>query len=75
MDSFRKEAMKLLGDFGTIGITVAGCVVIGFWIGHYIDHNLLNDRYSPWIKMIGLGFGIAAAFKNLYMMTKRKDLK
>ncbi|MDH3391622.1 MAG: AtpZ/AtpI family protein, partial [Desulfobulbaceae bacterium] len=31
-------------------------------------------RTAPWFTFIFLGFGIAAGFKNLYMLTKRKDL-
>lgn len=70
----RKEALKLLTDFSTLGITVAGCVVIGLAIGRFIDHRIFADRTSPWFTMIFLGLGIIAGFKNIYQMSKRKDL-
>lgn len=68
-----KEALKLLTVFGTIGLTMVSCVFIGFGIGYYLDHKVFNDRTSPWLTFIFLGFGILAGFKNLYQMSKRKD--
>ncbi len=74
MSNDRKEALKLLTDFSTLGLTVAGCVVIGLGIGRFIDHRIFDDRTSPWFTMTFLGLGIVAGFKNIYMMSKRKDL-
>ncbi|MEN8140823.1 MAG: AtpZ/AtpI family protein [Thermodesulfobacteriota bacterium] len=74
MSKNRKEALKMLTDFSTLGLTVAGCVVIGLAIGRFLDHRVFDDRTSPWFTMIFLAFGIIAAFKNMYQMTKRKDL-
>ena len=66
--------MRLLGDFSTIGMSVAFSIFIGVGIGYWLDHKIFEDRTSPWFTLIFLGFGVAAAFKNLYMMSKRKDL-
>ena len=73
MSDTRKELMKMISVFGTIGITVSACVFIGLGIGYYLDHKVFNDRTSPWFTLIFLGFGIAAGFKNLYQLSKRKD--
>ena len=74
MSSFRKELMKLLSDFGTIGMTVAFSVFIGVAIGYWLDNKVFSGRTKPWLTLLFLGFGIAAAFKNLYRMTRRRDL-
>ena len=74
MSNNRKEALKLLTDFSTLGFTVAGCVVIGLAIGRFLDHRVFDDRTSPWFTMIFLALGIVAGFKNIYAMSKRKDL-
>lgn len=66
--------MKLLADFGTIGMAVAFSIFIGVGIGYFLDNKVFGGRTRPWFTLIFLGVGVAAAFKNLYMMTKRKDL-
>lgn len=66
--------MKLLADFGTIGMTVAFSIFIGVGIGYFLDEKVFGGRTAPWLTLIFLGFGVAAAFKNLFIMTKRKDL-
>ncbi|MBU0482100.1 MAG: AtpZ/AtpI family protein [Proteobacteria bacterium] len=75
MSGNRKEIMKLLADFSTIGMTVAFSIFIGVGFGYYLDHKVFDGRTSPWLTLIFLGFGVAAAFLNLYRMATRKDLK
>jgi len=74
MAGSRREMMKLLGDFSTIGLTLAASIFIGVGIGYLLDHKVFRGRTSPWLTLIFLGFGIAAGFRNLYILTKRKDL-
>ena len=74
MSDSRKELMKLLGDFSTIGIALAASVFIGVGIGYFLDHKVFKGKTAPWLTLSFLGFGIAAGFKNLFMLTKRKDL-
>ena len=74
MSESRKEMMKLLGDFSTVGIALAASIFIGIGIGYFLDHKVFKGRTAPWFTFIFLGFGIAAGFKNLYMLAKRKDL-
>jgi len=66
--------MKLIGEFSTIGISLAAAVFIGIGFGYFLDHKVFKGSTAPWLTLIFLGFGIAAGFKNLYMLTKRKDL-
>ena len=74
MTNQRKEIMKLLADFSTIGMTMAFSIFIGVGIGYLLDHKVFGGRTAPWLTLLFLAFGVAAAFKNLYMMTKRKGL-
>jgi ATP synthase protein I len=74
MSDSRKEFMKLLGDFSTIGISLAASIFIGLGIGYFLDHKVFQGKTAPWLTLLFLGFGIAAGFRNLYMLTKRKDL-
>lgn len=74
MSNNRKEIMRLLADFSTIGMTVAFSIFIGVGIGYFLDHKVFDGRTSPWFTLIFLGFGVAAAFKNLFSMARRKDL-
>jgi len=74
MSNNRKEIMRLLGDFSTIGMTVAFSIFIGVGIGYWLDHKVFGGRTSPWLTLLFLGFGVASAFKNLYTMSRRKDL-
>ena len=74
MTDSRKEIMKLLGDFSTIGITLAAAIFVGVGIGYFLDHKVFKGKTAPWLTLVFLGFGIAAGFKNLYSLAKRKDL-
>ena len=70
----KKEAFKLLTDFGTIGLTMSGCVFVGLGFGYYLDNKVFDGKTSPWLTFIFLGLGVIAGFKNLYQMSRRKDL-
>ncbi len=74
MTDNHKEWTKLLTDFSTIGMTVAFSVFIGLGFGYFIDHKVFGDRTSPWFTLLFLGFGVLAAFVNLYRIARRKDL-
>ncbi|MFW8600128.1 AtpZ/AtpI family protein [Desulfobacterota bacterium M19] len=69
----KKEMIRLMTDFGTLGLTMAASVFIGLGFGYYLDHKVFSGRTSPWFTFIFLGFGIIAGFKNIYQMAKRKD--
>lgn len=70
----KNEIMKLVSVFGTIGLSMSASVFIGLGIGYYLDHKVFKDKTSPWFTLIFLGFGVFAAFKNLYQISQRKDL-
>jgi F0F1-type ATP synthase assembly protein I len=74
MSGGRKEVIKMLADFSTVGMTVAFSIFIGVGFGYYLDNKVFDGSTKPWFTLIFLGFGVAAAFLNLYRMATRKDL-
>ncbi|MFH1487825.1 MAG: AtpZ/AtpI family protein [Pseudomonadota bacterium] len=72
MDEEKKRLFRTLGHLSTIGLTMAISIALGALIGHWLDDKFGTE---PWLLLVFLGFGIAAAFKNLYVMyNKIKDL-
>ena len=72
MDEDLKKTIKSLGFISTVGLAMALSIALGALIGHYLDKHFDT---KPWFSFIFLGFGIAAAFRNLYILYKKaKDL-
>jgi ATP synthase protein I len=68
MDEDIKKSIKTLGVFSTIGLVMALSIALGALIGFYLDKYLGT---GPWFSLIFLGLGIAAAFRNLYILYKK----
>jgi ATP synthase protein I len=68
MDKEIKKTVKTLGVFSTIGMAMALSIALGALIGYYIDKTF---KTQPWFLLIFLGIGIAAAFRNLYILYKK----
>ncbi|MFO7600817.1 MAG: AtpZ/AtpI family protein [Candidatus Desulfacyla sp.] len=72
MDKDLKKTFKDLGFVSTVGMTMAFSIALGALMGFYLDKWLGT---KPWLFFLFLGFGIAAAFRNLYILYKKaKDL-
>ena len=72
MEKDTKQIMRALGYVSTLGISMAAAIGIGALLGLYLDKKFNTE---PWLLYIGLGFGVAAAFKNLHLMYKKiKDI-
>jgi ATP synthase protein I len=65
-----QNAWKALGELSTIGLALVISTVIGLAGGYYLDRWLGT---SPWLTLIGLMFGIAAGFVNLFRAVKRAE--
>ncbi len=61
--------IRELAYFSSIGLQVAFSIIIGYFVGDYLDHEVFQT--TPWLTYIGLGLGIAAGFRNLGMAIKR----
>lgn len=61
---------KGLAELSSIGITMVLATVIGLAGGYVLDRWLGT---SPWLTMVGLGFGIAAGFVNLFRSVRAAE--
>jgi F0F1-type ATP synthase assembly protein I len=68
MDEDLKKTIKDLGYLSTVGMAMALSIAIGAVGGYYLDRWLGTQ---PWFALVGLGVGIAAAFRNLYVLYKK----
>lgn len=68
MDEDLKRTIRTLGLVSTVGMAMAISIALGAGIGYYLD-EFFGTR--PWLSLIFLGFGIAAAFRNLYVLYKK----
>lgn len=76
MSETRKEIFRQLGVYSHVGMSFVLSIFIGFGIGWYLDNKLFDGKTAPYLTFIFLGFGIAAAFRNLWQITKQmKDEK
>lgn len=72
MDKDLKKTIRDLGFVSTVGMAMAFSIALGALIGFYLDEWLGT---KPWLFFLFLAFGIAAAFRNLYILYKKaKDL-
>lgn len=65
----KRSLLLTLGTLSTIGISVVVAVAIGVYIGLKLDKWLGTE---PWFFFIFLFFGIAAGFRNIYLMAGKE---
>lgn len=58
-----KNTVRELGYFASLGMSMAFAIIIGLGIGYWLDKKF--DTQPVWL-LIGLAFGIAAGFNNIY---------
>lgn len=63
----KAENLKGLGRYGTIGIEIVLSVMVGLFIGMWLDERL---HTGPWLTLVWFGFGCAAAGKAVYRSWK-----
>ncbi len=68
MNEEMKRLFKALAFLSTVGIAMAISIVMGVYIGRYLDKVFGTE---PYLFYVFLGFGIAAAFRSLYVLYKR----
>lgn len=63
----RRPSRSQTAQLVNLGTMLFACVAIGLAAGYFADRWLGT---SPWLLLIGLGFGIAAAGVNFYRTIK-----
>ena len=69
MKSDSKELYRSLSMVSSMGISVVMAIGIGVWLGLSLDRWLDT---KPWFFYIFLFIGIAAGFKNIYVIAGRE---
>jgi len=70
MEENQKKLYKKIMRSSAIGLEMGVSVAIGVAIGYFLDRYF---HTGPWLTLIFLFLGIAAAFRALFSLTKRLD--
>ena len=62
-----KDKYKAVGSWGTLGLEIVLCVLLGFFGGRWLD-GALRDR--PLVSVLGFFFGCGAAVKAIHRSLK-----
>ncbi|MDR3203478.1 MAG: AtpZ/AtpI family protein [Deltaproteobacteria bacterium] len=62
--------IKAMSTASSIGLSLVIAIVLGFVTGWWLDSRLGT---KPWLTLIGLLMGIAAGFKNVFILTERLE--
>ena len=65
----RGDTMRALAYFSQIGITLFACVLIGVFLGRFLDRILGT---SPWLLLVFSLLGVVAAFREIFRLLKKK---
>jgi F0F1-type ATP synthase assembly protein I len=57
-----RHDLKGLGVYGTVGLELVLSVFVGLWGGQWLDRKF---SLSPWLTLLGIGFGAAAGVRGL----------
>ena len=57
------EAWKASGSYGTIGLELVLCILVGLFGGRWLDGKLGTE---PWLAVVGFFFGLAAGAKAIH---------
>jgi ATP synthase protein I len=68
MASGERRPWTEMAEIAQVGLTLVVATVIGLGAGYYLDRWLGTQ---PWLTLVGLGFGIAAGFVNLFRAVKK----
>lgn len=69
MEPNKRELFRSLAMVSSMGISAALAIALGVWFGLFLDRSF--DTH-PWFFYIFLVIGIAAAFKNIYVIAGRE---
>ena len=69
MDNNRRDLLQSLAMVSSMGISVVLAIGIGVWFGLSLDRWFGT---KPWFFYIFLILGIAAGFKNIYVIASRE---
>ncbi len=65
-----QQDWKGLGRYGTVGLEFAFSIAFGLVVGQWLDKRFGT---APWLMLLGLAYGMAAAGRALYRALKRAN--
>ena len=65
-----QQDWKGLGGYGTVGLELVLSIVAGSYGGWWLDRKL---GISPWLTLMGFGFGVAAGFRAVWRALERAN--
>ena len=65
----KRQFYRDLAFISTAGLSFGFSIAIGLFIGIWLDKSVFGT--SPWCTLIFLGFGIAAGYRNLWLIYTR----
>jgi len=69
MERETRRYIRELAYYSSLGFQVALPVIIGFFIGSYLDENVFHS--TPWATLVFLAIGIAAGYRNIALAIKK----
>ena len=66
----KREVVKSLLSYSSLGIEMGLCVAIGIGMGYYLDRYF---KTSPYLTIIFMIFGIIASMKVIYTLMKKLE--
>ena len=66
----KREVVKSLLSYSSLGIEMGLCVAIGIGMGYYLDRYF---ETSPYLTIIFMIFGIIASMKTIYTLMKKLE--
>ena len=71
LDKGTRQYIKLMAVVSSMGISMVLATVLGLALGYSLDHYVFGTE--PYLTIIFLILGIAAGFRNLYIIAKRVE--
>jgi len=66
----KREVVKSLISYSSLGLEMGLCVAIGIAIGYFLDRYFMT---SPYLTIIFMIFGVIAAMKTIYKLMKKLE--
>ena len=66
----KREVVKSLISYSSLGLEMGLCVAIGIAIGYFLDRYFMT---SPYLTIIFMIFGVIAAMKTIYQLMKKLE--
>lgn len=63
-----RSTFRALGLTGGIGAVMAACIMIGYFIGRYLDAKFGT---APWLLIVSLLMSMTAGFLEVYKIVKK----